>query len=138
MPSGQSVAKAGAVSGGRDGCGRGGAAAVGAYLDFGLGRDRQIELGAVGELGENPPDPLAAGPGPVPQHVDERAQIRQRRDDHRFRRPPPPGASLAALGVDAVRGVDVGERVGRAAAQRAADQQRRHQRPGLAPIGQPS
>jgi hypothetical protein len=43
-----------------------GAAAVAARLDLRLGDDRQVELGAVGELGEDPPDPLAGGSAPVP------------------------------------------------------------------------
>jgi len=38
--------------------------------------------------------------------------------------------------INAERGVDDGKRVGRAAAQRAPGQQRRHQRPGLAPVDQ--
>ena len=43
-----------------------GAAAAAARLDLHLGDDRQVELGAVGELGEDPPDPLVGGPAPVP------------------------------------------------------------------------
>jgi hypothetical protein len=35
-------------------------------LDLRLGDDRRVELGAVGELGEDPPDPLADGSAPVP------------------------------------------------------------------------
>jgi putative ABC transport system ATP-binding protein len=42
------------------------AAAATAYLNVGLGYDRQVELGAVGELGEDPPGPLVSGSGPVP------------------------------------------------------------------------
>src|SRR6516162_7095029 len=52
------------------------AAAATAYLDVGLGYDRQVELRAISELGEDPPGPLVSGPGPVSQHVDERAQVR--------------------------------------------------------------
>jgi hypothetical protein len=98
-------------------------AAPAALLDAGLGRDGQIELGAVRELGEDPPDPLISGPDPVPQHVDDRAQIRQRRDDHRFRGPDPLSAGQTGLGVDTEPGINVGKRVGRTAPQRAADQQ---------------
>jgi hypothetical protein len=94
----------------------GGASAAAAQVDTGLGHDRQVELGAVGELREDPPDPLVGGPGPVPQHVDELAELRQCRHHHRFGGPHPRGACLTGLGVDAERGVDVGKRVGRAAA----------------------
>jgi hypothetical protein len=93
------------------------AAAATAHLDLGLSHDRQVELGAVGVLGEDPLDPLAAGPRLVPQHINELAQTRQRRHDHRCHGSHPLGAGLAAFGINAERGVDVGQRVRRAAAQ---------------------
>jgi hypothetical protein len=43
-----------------------GTAATAALVYLGLGHHRQVELGPVGELGEDPPDPLVSGPGPVP------------------------------------------------------------------------
>ena len=96
-----------------------GTAGAATCLDVGRGHDRQVELGPVGELGEDPPDVLTVGSGAVPQYVDERPHLRQRCHHQRFRGPYPPGAGLATRGVDAERSVDVGQGVGRTAAQRA-------------------
>jgi hypothetical protein len=68
----------------------------------------------------------------VPQHVNKRAQARQRCPDHRFHCPHLPGA-----GGDAQRGVDVRQRIGRTTAKRAADRQRSHQRRDFAELDQP-
>ena len=75
-------------------------------------------------------------PGPVPQHVDHRAEPGQRPDQLALDGqdlPRPAGTGLAAKPK---RRVDVRQRVGRAPAQRAPDRQRGHQRRGHAPAEQ--
>jgi hypothetical protein len=103
-----------------------------------LGRPQRCwrSLRAVGGLGENPADQPVIRPGPVPQHVNQRAEARQRGHDHRFHglHLPGAGAQRAAAMPSAA---PMSDSASGAPRPRAADRQRSHQRRDFAELDQP-